>query len=204
MECDQNNVIIRSNTIVNDIQKEGKRYLVSINDNKYISESLIIATGGLSIPKIGASSFGYDVAKKFDINIIDTYPALVPLTFGDKLLSMCKDLSGLSLESSISCNKIKFDEGMLFTHRGLSGPSILQISSYWKLNDVIEINLSPTIDLFNFLTHKKASSPKANINNLISEIMPKRLALTLCTDNNLNGNISEIPDNLLKKFSNSI
>ena len=203
-ECDQNNVIIRSDTIVNDIQKEGRRYLVSINDNKYISESLIIATGGLSIPKIGASSFGYDVAKKFDINIIDTYPALVPLTFGDKLLSMCKELSGLSLESRISCNKIKFDEGMLFTHRGLSGPSILQISSYWKLNDVIEINLSPTIDLFNFLTYKKASSPKANINNLISEIMPKRLALTLCADNNLNGNISEISDNLLKKFSKSI
>jgi predicted Rossmann fold flavoprotein len=204
MECDQNNVIIRSNTIVNDIKKEGKRYLVSISDNKHISESLIIATGGLSIPKIGASSFGYDVAKKFDINIIDTYPALVPLTFGDKLLSMCKELSGLSLESRISCNKIKFDEGMLFTHRGLSGPSILQISSYWKLNDIIEINLSPTIDLFNFLTHKKKSSPKANINNLISEIIPKRLALTLCADNNLNGNISEIPDNLLKKFSNSI
>ena len=204
MECDQNNVIIRSNTIVNDIQKEGNRYLVSINDNKYISESLIIATGGLSIPKIGASSFGYDVAKKFGINVIDTYPALVPLIFGDKLLSMCKELSGLSLKSRISCNKTKFDEGMLFTHRGLSGPSILQISSYWKLNDVIEINLSPTIDLFNFLTYKKASSPKANINNLISEIMPKRLALILCTDNNLNGNISEIPDNLLKKFSNSI
>ena len=204
IECDKNNVIIRSNTIVNDIHKEGKSYLVSINDNIYFSESLIIATGGLSIPKIGASSFGYDVAKKIDINIIDTYPALVPLKFGDKLLSMCKELSGLSLESSITCNKIKFDEGMLFTHRGLSGPSILQISSYWKLNDVIEINLSPTIDLFNFLIHKKASSPKANINNLISEIIPKRLALTLCADNNLNGNISEIPDNLLKKFSNSI
>ena len=196
IECDQNNVIIRSNTIVNDIQKAGERYLVSNNNNKDISESLIIATGGLSIPKIGASSFGYDIAKQFDINVIDTYPALVPLTFGDKLLSMCKDLSGLSLESSISCNKIKFDEGMLFTHRGLSGPSILQISSYWKLNDVIEINLSPT--------HKKSSRPKTNINNLISEIMPKRLALKLCADNNLNGNISEIPDNLLKKFSNSI
>ena len=88
MECDQNNVIIRSNTIVNDIKKEGKRYLVSISDNKHISESLIIATGGLSIPKIGASSFGYDVAKKFGINVIDTYPALVPLIFGDKLLSL--------------------------------------------------------------------------------------------------------------------
>jgi predicted Rossmann fold flavoprotein len=204
MECDQNNVTIRSNTIVNDIKKEGKRYLVSISDNKHISESLIIATGGLSIPKIGASSFGYDVAKKFDINVIDTYPALVPLTFGDKLLSMCKELSGLSLESRISCNKINFDEGMLFTHRGLSGPSILQISSYWKLNDIIEINLSPTIDLFNFLTQKKASNPKGNINNLISEIIPKRLALILCADNNLNGNISEISDNFLKKLSNSI
>ena len=204
LECEQNNVIISSNTQVDDIQREDKKYLVFNNEKKYISESIIIATGGLSIPKIGASSFGYDIAKKFKINVIETYPALVPLTFSDKLLSMCKELTGLSLESSISCNKIKFDEGMLFTHRGLSGPSILQISSYWKLNDMIEINLLPAINLFNYLTDKKVTNPKANINNLISEILPKRLASILCTNNNLNVNISEIPDSLLKKFSNTI
>lgn len=204
LECEQNNVIISSNTQVDDIQREDKKYLVFNNEKKYISESIIIATGGLSIPKIGASSFGYDIAKKFKINVIETYPALVPLTFSDKLLSMCKELTGLSLESSISCNKIKFDEGMLFTHRGLSGPSILQISSYWKLNDMIEINLLPAINLFNYLTDKKVTNPKANINNLISEILPKRLASILCTNNNLNMNISEIPDSLLKKFSNTI
>jgi predicted Rossmann fold flavoprotein len=204
LECEQNNVIISSNTQVDDIQREDKKYLVFNNEKKYISESIIIATGGLSIPKIGASGFGYDIAKKFKINVIETYPALVPLTFSDKLLSMCKELTGLSLESSISCNKIKFDEGMLFTHRGLSGPSILQISSYWKLNDMIEINLLPAINLFNYLTDKKVTNPKANINNLISEILPKRLASILCTNNNLNMNISEIPDSLLKKFSNTI
>ena len=204
LECEQNNVIISSNTQVDDIQREDKKYLVFNNEKKYISESIIIATGGLSIPKIGASGFGYGIAKKFKINVIETYPALVPLTFSDKLLSMCKELTGLSLESSISCNKIKFDEGMLFTHRGLSGPSILQISSYWKLNDMIEINLLPAINLFNYLTDKKVTNPKANINNLISEILPKRLASILCTNNNLNVNISEIPDSLLKKFSNTI
>ena len=204
LECEQNNVIISSNTQVDDIQREDKKYLVFNNEKKYISESIIIATGGLSIPKIGASGFGYGIAKKFKINVIETYPALVPLTFSDKLLSMCKELTGLSLESSISCNKIKFDEGMLFTHRGLSGPSILQISSYWKLNDMIEINLLPAINLFNYLTDKKVTNPKANINNLISEILPKRLASILCTNNNLNMNISEIPDSLLKKFSNTI
>jgi predicted Rossmann fold flavoprotein len=204
LECEQNNVIISSNTQVDDIQREDKKYLVFNNEKKYVSESIIIATGGLSIPKIGASGFGYDIAKKFKINVIETYPALVPLTFSDKLLSMCKELTGLSLESSISCNKIKFDEGMLFTHRGLSGPSILQISSYWKLNDMIEINLLPAINLFNYLTDKKVTNPKANINNLISEILPKRLASILCTNNNLNMNISEIPDSLLKKFSNTI
>lgn len=204
LECEQNNVIISSNTQVDDIQREDKKYLVFNNEKKYISESIIIATGGLSIPKIGASGFGYDIAKKFKINVIETYPALVPLTFSDKLLSMCKELTGLSLESSISCNKIKFDEGMLFTHRGLSGPSILQISSYWKLNDMIEINLLPAINLFNYLTDKKVTNPKANINNLISEILPKRLASILCTNNNLNMNISEIPDSSLKKFSNTI
>ena len=112
-----------------------------LDSDKYFCDSLIIATGGLSIPKIGASKFGYEIAKKFNLNIIEPLPALVPLTFSEKILSMCKELSGLSLEAVISFNKTFFEEGMLFTHRGLSGPSILQISSYWKLGSDIKINL---------------------------------------------------------------
>ena len=95
--------------------------------------------------KLEQAAFGYDVAKKFDLDIIETLPALVPLTFNEKILEMCKELTGLSVEAIVSFNKVLFQEGMLFTHRGLSGPSILQISSYWKLGDNIKINLSPTI-----------------------------------------------------------
>ena len=204
LECKQANVVIHSGTVIEDIKKESGKYLILSKSKKYICNSLIIATGGLSIPKIGASKFAYDIAKKFNINIIDTYPALVPLTFNDKLLLMCKELSGLSLESSISCNKVSFEEGMLFTHRGLSGPSILQISSYWKLKDFITINLAPKLDIFNYLTTKKKLSPTLNINSLISEILPNRLASILCENNKVSGNISELSEKLLKDISNSI
>ena len=204
LECKQANVVIHSGTVIEDIKKESGKYLILSKSKKYICNSLIIATGGLSIPKIGASKFAYDIAKKFNINIIDTYPALVPLTFNDKLLLMCKELSGLSLESSISCNKVSFEEGMLFTHRGLSGPSILQISSYWKLKDFITINLAPKLDIFNYLITKKKLSPTLNINSLISEILPNRLASILCEKNKVSGNISELSEKLLKDISNSI
>ena len=165
---------------------------------------MIIATGGLSVPKIGASKFGYEIAKKFNLNIIEPLPALVPLTFSEKILSMCKELSGLSLEALISFNKTVFEEGMLFTHRGLSGPSILQISSYWKLGSDIKINLLPKQDVFNLLKNKKILNPKQNINVLISEILPKRLANIICKENDVNGNICELSNKLLKQLSDSI
>ena len=203
-ECKQANVVMHIDTVIEDIKKENEKYLITNKKNKYICDSLIIATGGLSIPKIGASKFGYDIARNFNINIIDTHPALVPLTFNDKLLMMCKELSGLSLESSISCNKVSFEEGMLFTHRGLSGPSILQISSYWKLKDFITINLAPKIDLFNYLVTKKKQNPALSINSLISQIIPNRLASILCEKNKVSGNISEVSEKQLKDLGGSI
>ena len=204
LESNQANVVIHADTVVDDIKREKEKYLIINKKNKYICDSLIIATGGLSIPKIGASKFGYDIARYFNMNIIDTYPALVPLTFNDRLLMMCKELSGLSLESSISCNRATFEEGMLFTHRGLSGPSILQISSYWKLKDFITINLAPKIDIFNYLISKKKLNPALSIHSLISQILPNRLASILCEQNKVSGNISELSEKLLKDLSNSI
>ena len=156
------------------------------------------------MPKIGASKFGYDIAKKFNIDVIETLPALVPLTFNKKLLKICKELSGLSLEAIVFFNKIFFQEGMLFTHRGLSGPSILQISSYWKLGENIKINLSPKLDIFKFLENEKKNNPKQDISNIIAEILPKRLASIVCKENNINGNISELSNKLLKQLSEAI
>jgi predicted flavoprotein YhiN len=147
--------------------------LVSTETEQYSSESLVVATGGLSVPKIGATSFGYEIAKKFDHNIIETLPALVPLTFNEKILEMCKELTGLSVEAIVSFNKVLFQEGMLFTHRGLSGPSILQISSYWKQGDNIKVNLSPKLNVYQLLEEKRKLNPKFDILNIVSEILPK-------------------------------
>ena len=204
LECQIANVVLKKEIVITNIDKQNGQYFIAVNSDKYFCDSLIIATGGLSVPKIGASKFGYEIAKKFNLNIIEPLPALVPLTFSEKILSMCKELSGLSLDALISFNKTVFEEGMLFTHRGLSGPSILQISSYWKLGSDIKINLLPRQDVFKLLKNKKILNPTQNINILISEILPKRLANIICKENDANGNICELSNKLLKQLSDSI
>ena len=203
-ECELANVTILKEFIIKNIDKENDQYLVSTETDTYSSESLIVATGGLSVPKIGATSFGYEVAKKFDHNIIETLPALVPLTFSEKILEMCKELTGLSVEAIVSFNKVLFQEGMLFTHRGLSGPSILQISSYWKQGDNIKVNLSPKLNVYQLLKEKRKLNPKFDILNIISEILPKRLAQIICSENKVSGNISELSNKILKQLSDNI
>ena len=203
-ECELANVTVLKEFIIKNVDKENDQYLVSTETEQYSSESLIVATGGLSVPKIGATSFGYEIAKKFDHNIIETLPALVPLTFSEKILEMCKELTGLSVEAIVSFNKTLFQEGMLFTHRGLSGPSILQISSYWKLGDNIKVNLSPKLNVYQLLEEKRKLNPKFDILNIVSEILPKRLAQIICSKNEVGGNISELSNKILKQLSENI
>ncbi|MDA7583587.1 NAD(P)/FAD-dependent oxidoreductase [bacterium] len=203
-ECELANVTVLKEFIIKSVAKDNDQYLVSTETEKYSSESLIVATGGLSVPKIGATSFGYEIAKKFDHNIIETLPALVPLTFNEKILEICKELTGLSVEAIVSFNKVLFQEGMLFTHRGLSGPSILQISSYWKQGDNIKVNLSPKLNVYQLLEEKRKLNPKFDILNIVSEILPKRLAQIICSENNVSGNISELSNKILKQLSENI
>ncbi|MDB9698596.1 NAD(P)/FAD-dependent oxidoreductase [Candidatus Pelagibacter sp.] len=204
LECEMAKVVLKKSTIIDDIDKRDNKYFIVVSENKYFCESLIIATGGLSIPKIGASKFGYDIAQKFNLKVIETLPALVPLTFSEKILAICKELTGLSVEAVVSFKKTFFEEGMLFTHRGLSGPSILQISSYWKLGDDIKVNLSPKLDVDKFLNDRKISNPKQDISIIVSEILPKRLAHIICNENKVNGNICELSKKILTSLSNSI
>ena len=203
-ECNEANVVLKKNTKITDIDKEDDKYFIMVGSDKYLCESLIIASGGLSIPKIGATQFGYEVAKKFNLKVVETLPALVPLTFSEKILTICKELTGLSVEAIVSFKRIFFEEGMLFTHRGLSGPSILQISSYWKLGEDIKVNLSPKLDVAKFLIDRKNTNPKQEINVIISEILPKRLAYIICNENNVSGNICELSNKILNRLSNSI
>jgi len=204
LECEKANVVLKKEVIVDDVGKKDEGYFITTNSKQYIANSLIIATGGLSIPKIGASNFGYKVAKKFDLDIVETLPALVPLTFSEKILAKCKELAGLSVEAVVSFKKTFFEEGMLFTHRGLSGPSVLQISSYWKLGDNININLAPKLNLFQSLESKKKLEPKKDINLIISEILPKRLAQIICKENEVSGNICELSSKKIKQLSDAI
>jgi len=204
LECETANVVLKKDTTIDDIDKQENKYFIIVGSDKYFCQSLIIATGGLSIPKIGASKFGYDIAQKFGLKVIETLPALVPLTFSEKILAICKELTGLSVEAVVSFKKTFFEEGMLFTHRGLSGPSILQISSYWKLGDNIKVNLSPKLDVDKFLNNRKISNPKQDISIIVSEILPKRLAHIICNENNVNGNICELSNKVLTSLSNSI
>jgi len=204
LECETANVVLKKDTTIDDIDKQDDKYFIIVGNDKYFCQSLIIATGGLSIPKIGASKFGYDIAQKFGLKVIETLPALVPLTFSEKILTICKELTGLSVEAVVSFKKTFFEEGMLFTHRGLSGPSILQISSYWKLGDDIKVNLSPKLDVDKFLNDRKISNPKQDISITVSEILPKRLAHIICNENNVNGNICELSNKILASLSNSI
>ncbi|MDB9739259.1 NAD(P)/FAD-dependent oxidoreductase [Candidatus Pelagibacter sp.] len=204
LECEMANVVIKKDTTIDDIDKKDDKYFIVVKSDRYFCESLIIATGGLSIPKIGASKFGYDIAQKFDLKVKETLPALVPLTFSEKILAICKELTGLSVEAVVSFKKTFFEEGMLFTHRGLSGPSILQISSYWKLGNDIKVNLSPKLNVDKFLNDRKISNPKQDISIIVSEILPNRLAHIICNENNVNGNICELSNKVLTSLSNSI
>jgi predicted Rossmann fold flavoprotein len=204
LECSKANVILKKDTTIVNISKVDDKYFLVAGSNRYLCNSLIIATGGLSIPKIGATKFGYDIAKKFNLKVVTTLPALVPLTFSEKILTICKELTGLSVETIVSFKKTFFEEGMLFTHRGLSGPSILQISSYWRLGDDIKINLSPKLEIVKFLNDRKKTNPKHDINVIISEILPKRLAHIVCNENNVSGNICELSNKILRQLSDSI
>ena len=203
-ECKLANVVLKIDTKVIEVSYKDKIFITKDNSKTYLSSSLIVATGGLSVPKIGASKFGYDLAKQFNLNVIDTVPALVPLTFNEKILNKCKLLAGVSANAIISIKKTLFEEGMLFTHRGLSGPSILQISSYWKEGESLNIDLCPEKNIFNFLLNKRNTSPKQSINSIISSFLAKRLATIICEENKITGNIGELSNKNIKKLSDSI
>lgn len=198
------NVKLDAKVTIRDIQLQQGGYAVDTSHGEKTCASLVIATGGLSIPKIGATSFGYEIAKKFGLNIIEKRAGLVPLTFDGPMLEKCKALSGLSVEADVICGKKKFSEGLLFTHRGLSGPSILQISSYWRAGEKITVNLAPELDISVYLKEHKQNNPKQHINNVLSEIMPRRLAQSICDELSCNGPLGPLSNDLFNDLGRAI
>jgi predicted Rossmann fold flavoprotein len=175
-ECASAGVELRLETPVNAIEKTDGGYLLQTGAGAMSCASLVIATGGLSIPTLGASGFGYQVARQFGHELLPTRAGLVPFTITDSLKELCGELSGTSVDSSVSCNGERFRENILFTHRGLSGPAILQISSYWQPGDAIEIDLLPDRDAEAWLLEEQRAHPDRELKTLLAEVFTKKMA----------------------------
>lgn len=171
---------IRTELSVNGIEKQEEGYLLQTSSGPIKAESVVIATGGLSIPNGGATSFAYDIAEQFDLKVLPKTAALVPFTLQPKEKEVLKELSGVSHKVKATIGKTSFVESMLFTHRGLSGPAILQISSYWQPGGEVEIDLFPEFDLLAWLKEQREARPKAEITTIMAQQMSKRMAQILC------------------------
>ena len=176
-ECEINKVNVKFQVDITSVGAgENGGYIVNTQDITYHCQSLVIATGGLSMPKLGATPFAYKVAEQFDLNVLPTRAGLVPFTLQPDLLESVSEISGISKNITASCNNMSFDEDMLFTHRGLSGPAILQISSYWEPGDTVSINLLTDADFEEAFNDARHAQPNIVLKNFLSQLFAKRFA----------------------------
>ncbi|QEA39482.1 NAD(P)/FAD-dependent oxidoreductase [Pistricoccus aurantiacus] len=178
-ECDWAGVEIRLKTAVESIEPQGEGMRLQTSAGRIDTGAVVIATGGLSIPTLGASGFGYEIARRFGLRVTETRPALVPFTLTSGWKTRAADLAGVSCEVAVRCRGREYREPMLLTHRGLSGPAMLQISSHWQPGDEIEIDLLPGFDIRGCLIEARRATPKRRLSTLLSEHLPKRLAQAL-------------------------
>ena len=186
------------------VQKTESGFEVTAENTRFEADRLVIATGGLSIPKIGATGFGYEIAEQFNLKIVTPQAGLVPLTFTDRMKTFCQSLSGLSVAAELFNNRASFAEGLLFTHRGLSGPSILQISSYWQEGETVSVNLMPQTDMAALLISEKRQSARTEIQTCLAKFLPKRLAGDLCELQDMRGKLADMADTKLANFGQMI
>jgi predicted Rossmann fold flavoprotein len=177
-ECEQAGVTILTHREITSVECQ-KRYIVSSGKGQFSGDSLVIATGGLSIPRMGATDFGYRLARQFDLAVRETRAGLVPFTFTGTSQELMARLSGVSLSVSLRAGDVTFVEELLFTHRGLSGPAALQLSSYWSPGQDIVINLLPEHDAASLLTEAKAAQPRALLRTVLTEVLPRASVLEL-------------------------
>ncbi|UVK52330.1 NAD(P)/FAD-dependent oxidoreductase [Mesorhizobium sp. AR02] len=185
-------------TEVRDIRKTMEGFVLTLSTGTVTCQSLVVACGGKSIPKMGATSFGYDLAERFGLAIVETRPALVPLTFDAKTLERLAPLAGNAVDAEVSCGKTRFSEAMLFTHRGVSGPSILQISSYWREGDEIRIAMLPGVDVADLIRTAKRANGRQAVQRVLANHLPKRLAQSIAERTGFDGNLADLSDAHIK------
>ncbi len=194
-ECTKGDVDIRLGQPIDDVSHNGTDYALALAGETFTASKLVVATGGPSIPKMGATGFAYDLARQFGLKVVEPRPALVPLTLGGDEI-MFRELSGVAAEVVARCGKTRFREAALFTHRGLSGPAILQISSYWQHGERLHINFLPDMQS-GWLARTKREKPKATLPSLLSAQLPTRLAAALVKKLSLQGELANLSDKKL-------
>jgi predicted Rossmann fold flavoprotein len=191
-------------TEVQAVERAEAGFRVRLSSGDVSATSLVIATGGKSIPKMGASPLGYRLAEQFGLAVTETRPALVPLTFEPRILESLAPLSGIGVDATATANGRTFREQMLFTHRGLSGPAILQVSSYWREGDPITVNLLPDADAIALLKRAREKTPKLQLQTVLAEHLPRRLAQMLAEDIALSGMIGDASDKKLAAAADAL
>jgi predicted Rossmann fold flavoprotein len=192
---------LRLETAVDRVTRTDAGFELALGGEIVRCGSLVIATGGKSIPKMGATGWAYDIARQFGVPVVETRPALVPLTFEVGLLERLKPLAGVAVDARVKAGKAAFDEAMLFTHRGLSGPAILQISSYWREGEAIEVDMAPGVDLLAALKAARRETPRKQLATVLHQWLPDRLAHHVAAEagapTNFGGNIADANDKML-------
>ena len=197
-ECAAAGVEIRLGRKLGEATKADGVFTVATDAGPLSAPSLVVATGGPSIPKMGSSGYGYDLAQRFGLTVVPPRPGLVPLTFSPDLLAWSKELAGVSVDAHVTVAQTGFAEGLLFTHRGLSGPSILQISSYWRSGEAIEVDLARGIDVLDALKRARSEHPRRDLVTVLAAIVPKRLAEQVAAATDTAGRLADLGDARLR------
>jgi len=195
---------LRLSTAIDRIERTDAGFELALGGGRVACEALVVATGGKSIPKMGATGFAYEVARQFGLGVTETRPGLVPLTFDPHLLDRTKSLSGVAVDVRVSCGKTRFEEAMLFTHRGLSGPAILQISSYWREGEAIEVDMAPGVAVFEGLKAAKGSHGKQAVATALGAWLPQRLAHAIAEWQGATGRLADTPDKTLRAVAEAV
>ncbi|WP_207460706.1 NAD(P)/FAD-dependent oxidoreductase [Azospirillum sp. SYSU D00513] len=203
-ECRDAGVRIQLGTSVTEVGKTESGFRLATSAGEIFCESLVVATGGPSIPKMGATGWGYELAARFGLKLVPTRPALVPFTLSGELLERAQSLAGVAVDARVELRKARFEEAILFTHRGLSGPAILQISSYWREGEEVRIDLLPGTDLFARLKEKKAASPRQELQTVLADVLPKRLAQALYETLGYTGRLADYSHDKLQRVGEAV
>ncbi|MAM12626.1 MAG: aminoacetone oxidase family FAD-binding enzyme [Rhizobiaceae bacterium] len=203
-ECARGGVTVALETTASDISRIGERFTMRLNGEKASCAALVIASGGKSIPKMGATGFAYDVAEAFGISVVEPRPGLVPFTLDPLLQAELQPLSGIGVDSEIGCGRTAFREAMLITHRGLSGPAILQISSYWRPGQEVVVRMLPDIDLATELVKAKRENGRQSAATALSSHLPKRLAQYFAEKSGPAGPLADTPDKALAALARAV